>query len=98
MMRGFVLTLDMALASAGVVVLFFILLSSQNPPMEPQSPSFLRAQDAAMNWMYTGYVPPIPSSDTYFCRTVFRPRVTNDRIDPSLASDWDEMDICVEGP
>lgn len=98
-MRGFILTLDMALAATGVVLLFFILLQSVNPPLESRALGPLLAQDATSKWLYSGVSSPIPGGSLeYYCDTGFRPRVSMQILDPSNPADWESVENCVEAP
>lgn len=98
-MRGFVLTIDMALAATGVVLLFFILLQSVGPPLESRALGPLLAQDATSEWMYKGteFTPPVGSLE-YYCDIGFRPVNSPAILDPSQASSWDAAENCVEAP
>lgn len=98
-MRGFVLSMDMALAATGVVLLFLILLQSVNPPLESRALGPLLAQDATMEWAYSGVPSPVPvGSLEYYCNTGFRPVVSASIINPALTSSWESVENCVEAP
>lgn len=99
MMRGFALTVDMALAATGVVILFFILMQSVNPPLESRALGPLLAQDATSEWLYTGLVstPPVGSLE-YYCDVGFRPADSLVILDPSNPSSWDTAENCVGAP
>lgn len=98
-MRGFAMTIDMALAATGVVMLFFILLQSVGPPLESRALGPLLAQDATSEWMYTGLVsvPPVGSLE-YYCDVGFRPADSLIILDPTQALSWDVKENCVEAP
>lgn len=99
LMRGFALTIDMALAATGVVLLFFILLQSVNPPLESRALGPLLAQDAAVEWVYTGNqsLAPVGSLE-YYCSTGIRPAVSDEILDPANSSSWESVINCVEAP
>ncbi len=96
-MRGFVFSIDMALAATGVVLLFLILVQSVNSPMDSRALGPLLAQDATMGWIFSSpssSSPPLPSSDEYYCDTGFRPRVTVELLDPLDPTDWVSQSNC----
>ncbi len=97
-MRGFIFTVDMAFAAAGVILLLAILMQSSVPEHSIDSLDYLRVKDATMEWFYTGVVPvfPSPAPDQYMCDTGYRPRVTTDWLDPSSDADWVVQEVCLE--
>ncbi|MFH0970920.1 MAG: hypothetical protein V1776_05720 [Candidatus Diapherotrites archaeon] len=99
-MRGFVFTLDMALAAAGVLLLFLILIQSISYPVPSTAFDRIRAKDATMSWFYTGIpvILPTPSPEQYACDLGFRPRVSTDLLDPNDVDDWIIQNNCVEAP
>jgi hypothetical protein len=98
-MRGFVFSLDMALAAAGVVLLFLILIQSVDFPFPPTLVTGrILAKDATMMWFYGApasvLTPPLPPQ--YACDTGFRPRVDTAPLDPLDDASWVTQENCVE--
>lgn len=101
-MRGFVFTIDMVYGAIAIVLLFSILIHSNQPSFSPQYQLLqIQAKDAVMNWFYGGApganaCPAVSSACA--CDTGFRPRVTSDPLLPNVNNSWVSQQVCVGAP
>ena len=100
-MRGFVFSLDMALAAVGVLLLLSILIQGVDfPTPSGQTMGRIVAKDATLAWLYTNTPSalPTPAPSQYACDTGFRPQISTAPLNPNVSTDWVIQENCVVIP